>query len=60
METYWCTKKNSLFETRKDAVNFNTALIRCLMSECDTWKEGECVHIRKSRKTGSSTGLQQK
>jgi hypothetical protein len=45
-ESFWCTKKNSII----DLINgkkLDLALSPCLMAECDMWKDGECIHIRK-------------
>ena len=47
METYWCTKKNSIVNWINNGVDFDPALIPCLKSECDQWREGKCIHLRK-------------
>jgi hypothetical protein len=47
METYWCTKKNSIVSWINNGVDFDPALTPCLKSECDRWREGECIHLRK-------------
>jgi hypothetical protein len=35
-------------------VDFDPALIPCLMAECETWKGGGCIHIRKAGKPDGS------
>jgi hypothetical protein len=47
MELFWCMKKNSIFEIMKEVEKFNPALTPCLKAECDLWRDGECIHIRK-------------
>ena len=46
IESYWCTEKNDI----RDLINgikIPIALTQCLKSECDMWRVGECIHIRK-------------
>lgn len=40
MESYWCSRKNSIFEMIKDPENFNNALIPCHTSSGEKWKDG--------------------
>jgi hypothetical protein len=50
MESYWCTKKNSIVNWINNGVDFDPALTPCLKSECDRWDDGECIQIRKAGK----------
>jgi hypothetical protein len=47
MESYWCLKKNSLIDMMKNPEKYNPALTPCLKTECDMWRERECIHFRK-------------
>jgi hypothetical protein len=46
METLWCMKKNDI----RILMNIPIALTPCLKAECDMWREGECIHIRRAGK----------
>jgi len=46
METYWYTQKNSIIDMM-NGKKIPLALTLCLKSECDMWRDGECIHIRK-------------
>ena len=48
MESYWCTKKNSIVTRFNKSEDFDPALTHCLKSECDMWDSGECFYIRKA------------
>jgi hypothetical protein len=48
MESYSCTKKNSIIEIMKNPEKFNPALTPCLKAVCDMWRDGEYIHIRKA------------
>jgi hypothetical protein len=50
MESYWCTKKNSIVIWIKNGEDFSPALTPCLKSECVVWRDGECIQILKNRK----------
>jgi hypothetical protein len=47
MESYWCTHKNSIIDMT-NGKKIPIALTPCLMSECDMWRDGKCIHIRKA------------
>jgi hypothetical protein len=47
MESYWCSKKNSIPAMMKDPQNYNPALTPCLKAECEKWDNGECFYIHK-------------
>jgi len=49
METYWCTLKNSIIDMM-NGKEIPLALTLCRRSECDKWRDGECIHIRKAGK----------
>jgi hypothetical protein len=49
MESYWCTQKNSIIDMM-NGKKLPIALIPCLKSECDKWRDGECIQIRKAGK----------
>ena len=44
------TKKNSIVNWINNGVDFSPALSPCLKSECDMWRDGECIHIYKAGK----------
>jgi len=46
METYWCMKKNDI----RKLMQIPIALTPCLKAECDQWRGGECIQIRKAGK----------
>ena len=46
METYWCTQKNSIIEMM-NGKKIPLALTPCRKAECEQWRDGECIHIRK-------------
>jgi len=46
METYWCTHKNSIIDMM-NGKKLPIALIPCLKAECDIWRDGEGIPIRK-------------
>ena len=48
METYWCNLKNSIVSWIKWGMDFNPALIPCIKSEYERWKDCRCIHIRKA------------
>jgi len=50
MESYWYEMKNLIFEMMKDVEHFNPALVPCRKAECDQWRGGECIQIRKAGK----------
>jgi len=47
MESYWCTKANSIIDMM-NGKEIPLALSPCIKSECDQWRDGECIHIRKA------------
>jgi hypothetical protein len=47
MESYWCMKKNSITNRILYGIDFDPTLTPCPRSECDMWRDGECIHIRK-------------
>jgi hypothetical protein len=47
MESYGCEEKNSITNWINNGEDFDPALTPCITSECDMWKDGWCVHIRK-------------
>jgi hypothetical protein len=49
MESYWCTQKNSIIDMM-NGKKIPLALTPCLKSECDMWRDGWCIHIRKAGK----------
>ena len=46
METYWCTIKNDI----RNLMNTPIALTPCLKSDCEKWRGGDCIQIRKTGK----------
>jgi hypothetical protein len=46
METYWCCKKNSIIDMM-NGIKIPLALTPCYKSECEEWRDGWCIHIRK-------------
>jgi hypothetical protein len=42
-------KKNSIIDMM-NGKETPLALSPCLKSECDMWRDGECIHIRKAGK----------
>ena len=50
METLWCTQKNSIIDLM-NGKKIPLALFPCRKSECDKWRDGECIHIRKAGKS---------
>jgi hypothetical protein len=50
METYWCEKKISIIYWINKGEPFSQALAPCLKAECDKWRGGECIHIRKAER----------
>jgi hypothetical protein len=48
MESYWCTKKNSMKDLIEKGIDFNPALTPCPKSEWERWDNGECFYIRKA------------
>jgi hypothetical protein len=49
METYWCEKKNSIMDLM-NGKDIPIALTPCLKAECEQWRGGECIQIRKAGK----------
>jgi hypothetical protein len=49
MESYWCEKKNSIMDLM-NGKDIPIALTLCLKSECEQWRGGECIQIRKAGK----------
>jgi hypothetical protein len=49
MESYWCEKKNSIMDLM-NGKDIPIALTTCLKSECEQWRGGECIQIRKAGK----------
>jgi hypothetical protein len=47
--SYWCTQKNSILDMMNGKKN-TLALTPCIKSECDLWRDGECIQIRKTGK----------
>jgi len=47
MESFWCSKKNSIPAMMKAPQNYNPALTPCLKAECEKWDNGECFYIHK-------------
>jgi hypothetical protein len=47
MESYWSSKKNSIVNWINSGVDFDPGLVPCIKSECDEWKDGECIYIHK-------------
>jgi hypothetical protein len=52
MESCWCFKKNSIVNWINNSVDFSPALTPWLRSDCNQWKDGESIHIRKAGKPG--------
>jgi len=50
MESYWCCKKNSITNGVLYGADLPLALTPCLKGECDLWRNGECIQIRKAGK----------
>jgi hypothetical protein len=46
MEPYWCTEKNDI----RNLMKIPIALTPCRKSECNRWRGGECIQIRKAGK----------
>jgi len=46
MDTYWGMKKNDI----RNLMSIPIALTPCLKAECDQWRGGECIQIRKAGK----------
>jgi len=46
METYWCTQKNSIIDIM-NGKKIPLALSSCIKSDCDRWRDGECIHINR-------------
>jgi hypothetical protein len=46
MESLWCTEKNDI----RNLMKIPIALKPCRKSECDQWRDGWCIHIRKAGK----------
>jgi hypothetical protein len=46
MESYWCMKKNDI----RNLMKIPIALTPCLKAECEQWRDGECIRIRKAGK----------
>ena len=46
METLWCMRKNDI----RNLMQIPIALTPCLKAECDLWRGGECIRIRKAGK----------
>jgi hypothetical protein len=49
MEKYWCTQKNSIIDMM-NGKEIPLALTPCIKTDCDRWRGGECIHIRKAGK----------
>jgi len=49
MESYWCEKKNSIMDLM-NGKEIPLVLTPCLKSECEQWRRGECIQIRKAGK----------
>jgi hypothetical protein len=47
MESYWCEKKNSIMDLMNGKER-PIALTPCLKSECEQWRGGEFIQIRKA------------
>jgi len=43
-------KNSKIADMMKNPVKYYPALTPCLTVECDTWRDGECIHIRKVSK----------
>jgi len=48
MDSYWCEKKNSITDWVLYGIDFSPALVLCRKDECDQWRNGKCIHIRKA------------
>jgi hypothetical protein len=48
MQSFWGTKKNSLFNWLNNGVDFDPALTPCLKTEGDRWENGESISIGKA------------
>lgn len=48
MESSWCMKKNDI----RNVMKIPVVLTSCLKADCDQWRGGECIHIRKAGKPG--------
>ena len=44
METLGCTEKNDI----RNLMNIPIALTPCHKAECERWRGGECIQIRKA------------
>jgi hypothetical protein len=55
MESYWCCKKNTIFNNYLNP-DFNPALVPCIKEKCPRWKElagrGGCILLIKVVKHG--------
>jgi hypothetical protein len=47
MESYWCTKKNSIVNWINNGEDFDPALTPYLKTECKQWRDGWCVLINE-------------
>jgi hypothetical protein len=45
MITYWCSKKNSIHNWIDHGIDFVPFSVPCIRSECEYWREGECIHL---------------
>jgi hypothetical protein len=54
MESLWCMKKNSITNWILYRADLPLALTPCLKAECDKWRDGECIQIRKAGKPEKS------
>jgi hypothetical protein len=51
MITYWCSKKNSIKNWIEKGINFVPSMVPCLKSDCEHWRDGECIHLISVGKT---------
>jgi hypothetical protein len=45
MITYWCSKKNSIHNWIEHGIDFVPFSVPCIRSECEYWRNGECIHL---------------
>ncbi len=47
MESFWCSRKNSIVAWLNDGIDFDPALLPGKKSEGEKWENGECIHMSK-------------
>jgi hypothetical protein len=49
MESYWCTRKNSIVNRIRIGIDFDPALTPCLKCPCNVKEDRNCIHIRRMK-----------